>query len=68
MPTPNADRRAMTLWLPAFATLFALGLAALLSTTGRAQVGAQGQWRTLPSLMPINPIHLALMNNGKALK
>ena len=66
MPTPNADRRAMTL-LPAFATLFALGLAALLSTTGRAQAGAQGQWRTLPSLMPINPIHLALMNNGKVL-
>ena len=33
----------------------------------RAQAGVQGQWRTLASLMPINPVHVALMNNGKVL-
>jgi len=67
MPTLNADRRTITVWLPAIATLLALGLAAMLSPGARAQAGAQGQWRTLASLMPINPIHLALMNNGKVL-
>ena len=32
-----------------------------------AQASVQGQWRTLPSLSPINPIHLALLNNGSVL-
>ncbi len=32
-----------------------------------AQTSTQGQWTTLPTLMPINPIHVALMNNGKVL-
>ena len=32
-----------------------------------AQAGVQGQWRTLGSLMPINPVHVALMRNGKVL-
>ena len=32
-----------------------------------AQVSTQGQWTTLPYLMPINPVHEALMNNGKVL-
>ncbi|HTC93549.1 MAG TPA: galactose oxidase-like domain-containing protein [Terriglobales bacterium] len=27
----------------------------------------QGQWSTLPYQMPINPVHMALMNNGKVL-
>jgi len=30
-------------------------------------VASQGQWTTLPYLMPINPIHMTLMNNGKVL-
>jgi hypothetical protein len=34
-------------------------------TVGQANV--QGQWSTLPYLMPINPIHAALMSNGKVL-
>src|SRR5437016_3762786 len=29
-----------------------------------AQTG-QGQWQTLPYTMPINPVHAALLNNGK---
>src|SRR2546425_13310087 len=28
---------------------------------------AQGRWQTLPYLMPINPVHMAFMNNGKVL-
>src|SRR5437762_13626332 len=31
------------------------------------QAAAQGRWTTLPYLMPINPIHMALMNNGQVL-
>jgi len=27
----------------------------------------QGQWRTLPNPMPINPVHAALLHNGKVL-
>src|SRR5262249_40312058 len=37
------------------------------STAIWAQVGLKGQWTTLPYLMPINPVHMALMNNGKVL-
>ena len=28
---------------------------------------AVGQWQTLPYTMPINPVHMALLNNGKVL-
>jgi hypothetical protein len=31
------------------------------------QVATQGSWTTLPFLMPINPIHMALMHNGRLL-
>ena len=32
-----------------------------------AQSNVQGQWNTLPYLMPINPVHAALLSNGKVL-
>jgi hypothetical protein len=32
-----------------------------------AQANVQGQWSTLPNLAPINPIHAALLPNGKVL-
>ncbi len=32
-----------------------------------AQANVKGQWSTLPYLMPINPIHAALLRNGKVL-
>ena len=32
----------------------------------RAQAGTVGEWKTL-GVMPINPVHAALMNNGKVL-
>jgi hypothetical protein len=49
---------------------YALVLSLLLSvlvplTMGQANV--QGQWSTLPYLMPINPVHVALLSNGKVL-
>jgi Domain of unknown function (DUF1929)/Glyoxal oxidase N-terminus/PKD domain len=32
-----------------------------------AQAPVQGQWQTLPYTMPINPVHVALLHNGKVL-
>lgn len=32
-----------------------------------AQAAATGQWKTLPGTMPINPVHAALLNNGRVL-
>jgi len=32
-----------------------------------AQANVQGQWQTLTNLMPINPVHAALLHNGKVL-
>ena len=41
----------------------------LLVTTARTAPGTQGSWQTLSALLPtnLNPIHVALMNNGKVL-
>jgi len=32
-----------------------------------AQANFPGRWRTLTPLMPINPVHVALLHNGKVL-
>jgi PKD repeat protein len=48
----------------------ALALAVLLCVPlvrAQSQAGVIGQWTTLSSLMPINPVHLALLRNGKVL-
>ena len=37
------------------------------SGSGLAQVNTTGQWSTLPNTMPINPVHVALLHNGKVL-
>src|SRR6267378_4051640 len=63
----NAKQRTVNRWSLAAAILVALSLAALGTQAIFAQAGQLGQWRTLPYLMPINPIHLALLNNGKVL-
>src|SRR3989441_12672538 len=47
--------------------LLTLLLSAGLWSFAAEEATAQGQWTTLPYLMPINPIHLALLNNGKVL-
>jgi Domain of unknown function (DUF1929)/IPT/TIG domain len=44
--------------------LFVLAMSA---STALAQVNVKGQWSTLSYLMPINPVHMALMYNGKIL-
>jgi len=55
--------------ISAFADHFVLVLLVLsISISGAmAQANLQGQWSTLPYLMPINPVHVALMHNGKVL-
>ena len=67
MHTLRIWRRAPKIWSPWAAVLLALGAATLWAPRMRAQAGAPGQWRTLAPLMPINPVHIALMNNGKVL-
>jgi hypothetical protein len=60
---------------PANAGLFAArtALAALVLLAGYlgpsavGQAAVQGQWGTLPYTMPINPVHMVLMNNGHVL-
>jgi galactose oxidase-like protein/PKD domain-containing protein len=63
----DAERRLVNRWPLAIAVLIALGLVALGTQAILGQAGQQGQWTTLPYLMPINPIHIALLNNGKVL-
>jgi hypothetical protein len=52
---------------------FALIVLALIPVLGSfapaawAQASVQGQWGTMPTAMPINPIHTALLYNGKIL-
>lgn len=60
---PRIVRRS----LRAGVALLGLGLAVTGMPTVRAQTGVQGQWTTLPYPMPINPVHLALLNTGKVL-
>ena len=45
----------------------ALWMVAAVFVPALAQVASQGQWSTLPTLMPINPVHMALLHNGKVL-
>jgi galactose oxidase-like protein/PKD domain-containing protein len=54
---------AKTLWVVSI--LAAISLARVPCATAQANV--QGQWQTLPNLMPINPVHAALLHNGRVL-
>src|SRR2546425_1077616 len=67
MRTLDAGQKTVNRWSVAAVILFALGLAALGTEAIFAQAGQLGRWTTLPYLMPINPIHLALLNNSKVL-
>jgi hypothetical protein len=44
-----------------------LSLLCMLAPQLVAQANIQGRWRTLSQLMPINPVHVALLHNGKVL-
>src|SRR5216684_9349282 len=48
------------------ALVFSL-LFSLFASVMMGQVNVQGRWSTLQTLMPINPIHVALLRNGKLL-
>jgi Domain of unknown function (DUF1929)/PKD domain len=54
-----------TKWLAATTVLAALVLSG--TPRLRAQASIQGQWTTLPYLMPINPVHPTVLNNGRVL-
>ena len=59
----SASRR-----LSAAVTLFVCSVSSILSAPpAAAQANVQGQWQTLVTQAPINPIHIALMHNGKIL-
>ena len=53
-------------WTPIVLTL-ALALVGPLARSPRAQTAVTGIWTTLPYVMPINPVHLALMHDGNVL-
>src|SRR3989442_6168723 len=42
-------------------------LFSLFASVMMGQVNVQGRWSTLQTLLPINPIHVALLGNGKVL-
>jgi len=46
---------------------FAFVVALLGSSSVYGQANLSGQWTTLPSTMPINPVHVSLLHNGKIL-
>ena len=48
-------------------TTAAFLIAILLPMLAAAQPQIQGQWQTHPNLMSINPVHVALLHNGKIL-
>ena len=48
-------------------SLMLLLLTPALSLEARGQADVQGQWSTLSYTMPINPIHVAMLHNGKIL-
>src|SRR5207245_11481461 len=47
--------------------LYLMMLMAALGLPLMAQANVQGQWTTMSRTMPINPIHVSLLNNGQVL-
>src|ERR1700732_5028331 len=44
-----------------------IALVLICAPMAHGQANVQGTWQTLPTLMPINPVHTALLSNGKIL-
>ena len=63
---PLFNRRRCNLWRSLVVAVLAAFLLAH-APSASAQASVQGQWQTLPNLMPINPVHAALLHNGKVL-
>jgi hypothetical protein len=57
--------RRISFWL-AYLLAFAF-LSSALPHQALGQANVQGQWSTLANTMPINPVHAALLSNGKVL-
>ena len=55
------------LFVLACASLLFLAQFVFVSPVALAQANSYGQWVTLNTQMPINPVHIALMHNGKVL-
>ena len=51
----------------ALAIVFVILASGSLIPPAMAQANVEGQWQTLPTLAPINPIHLAMLHNGQVL-
>ena len=64
---PSAKRQRDKLFMHRIIFAALVCFSVYLGPSAMAQPAAQGQWSTLPYLMPINPVHMALMNNGKVL-
>lgn len=62
--TGERNSGGKTLMLAALMAAFVLLLHA---PSAHAQANVQGTWQTLPTTMPINPVHSALMHNGEIL-
>jgi Galactose oxidase-like, Early set domain/PKD domain len=67
MREASAERTAVRPWAIAAALFVVVALAGLDVQDLVAQASVQGQWRTLPLLMPINPVHLAVTHDGNVL-
>jgi hypothetical protein len=61
--TSSKSRRALT---SRFVAALAL-IAAFYPPAAHGQANVQGTWQTVPAQMPINPVHTALLSNGKIL-
>ena len=67
MDTRSDVRLAPSRWSVAAATILAAIIAVHSQAVRAQQPAAQGKWTTLPSQMPINPVHIALLHTGKVL-
>ena len=63
----HAVNSPRAVWASVGAVVVALGLLSSRPPTLHAQAATQGQWRTLTNQVPINPVHVALMNTGEVL-
>jgi hypothetical protein len=63
----KTGRQIIRRWRRAISILLVLVLAVAFGQMVRTAPATDGQWTTLPYLMPLNPIHMALLNNGKVL-
>src|SRR4051812_26276027 len=62
------ERESRKSWtLPAIVLLLVSTSLGIVTQRVSAQGSLQGVWTTLPNPMPINPVHMALLNNGKVL-